>query len=86
MFIIEWLVEVIFQIMLNSIGSAIRWLFFFGKYSYSRLFEQETKNIAVAVLFFVAIIGGGIYLNENSKKEPQEQESSLIIKTKLSSL
>jgi Na+/H+-dicarboxylate symporter len=74
----EFLVEIIFKTFFNSIGAAIRWLFFIGKYSYSTLFEQFTRNILTAILFFILLIGGGIWLNENSKKEIQEQESNSI--------
>jgi hypothetical protein len=78
--IFEFLVEIIFKTFFNSIGAAIRWLFFLGKYSYSHLFGHFTRNIIIAILFFVAIIGGRIYLSEVFKKERQEKESNIIIK------
>ncbi len=77
--IFESIFELIFKIVFNSIGAAIRWLFFLGKYSYSHLFGHFTRNIIVAILVLIMFIGGGIYLNENSKKDIQEKESSSIL-------
>lgn len=77
--IFEGIFELIFKIILNSIGAAIRWIFFIGKYSYSNLFDQETRNIIVAILFLILLIGGGIYLSENSKKDISEHEIGVLI-------
>lgn len=77
--IFELVVEVIFKTIFNSIGATIRWLFFLGKYPYSHLFGQFGRNITVFVLTFIIILGSAIYLSENSKKEIQEQEVSIII-------
>ncbi len=73
--IFKILIELIFRIFFNSIGAAIRWLFFLGKYSYSHLFGHFTRNIITTILTCIMIVVGGIYLNENSKKEIQEQEN-----------
>jgi hypothetical protein len=70
---LEGIFELIFRIIFNSIGAAIRWAFFLGKYSYKKLFLQETRNITVAILALIMFIAGGIYLNENSKKDIEEQ-------------
>ncbi|WP_338790679.1 hypothetical protein [Bernardetia sp. MNP-M8] len=75
--IFKILIELIFRIFFNSIGAAIRWLFFLGKYSYSHLFGHFGRNIITAILTCIMIIAGGIYLNENSKKEIQEQENTI---------
>lgn len=79
--IFEGIFELIFQIIFNSIGAAIRWAFFLGKYSYTNLFLQETRNILIAILFFILLIGGGIYLNETSKKDIQNQENNIELST-----
>ncbi|WP_338815607.1 hypothetical protein V9L05_23895 (plasmid) [Bernardetia sp. Wsw4-3y2] len=75
--IFKILIKLIFRIFFNSIGAAIRWLFFLGKYSYSHLFGHFTRNITTTILTCIMIVVGGIYLNENSKKEIQEQENTI---------
>ncbi|WP_375560357.1 hypothetical protein ACE193_22060 [Bernardetia sp. OM2101] len=80
--IFEILVELIFKILFNSIGAAVRWLFFLGNYSYSHLFGHFTRNIIVAILTCIMIVVEGIYLNQNSKKEIQEQENNINLSIK----
>lgn len=82
--ILRGLVELIFYMFLNFIGTITRWLFFLGRHSYKKLSNQTENNIIVAILVLIMIIGTGIYLNENSKKDIQEQEiSSILSKTYL---
>ncbi|WP_338763495.1 hypothetical protein WAF17_19735 [Bernardetia sp. ABR2-2B] len=75
--IFEFLVEVIFKTFFNSIGAAIRWLFFLGRYSYSHLFDQFGRNITLFILTFITLLGSAIYLSKNSKKEIQEQKNNI---------
>ncbi|WP_375560358.1 hypothetical protein ACE193_22065 [Bernardetia sp. OM2101] len=72
--------EVIFQILFNVIGASVRWLFFLGQYSFSSLRNQRLKNILVALLVWLMLLGGGGFLlfNKISINEKQEQEISNI--------
>lgn len=75
--LIETLVQLIFKIISNSIGAALRWIFFLGRYSYSHLSEQSGRNITVFILTFIILLRSAIYLNENDKKEIKKQEKHI---------
>ncbi|WP_291728397.1 hypothetical protein [Bernardetia sp.] len=49
------------QVFFNLIGACLRWLFFFGRVSFSRLKYQKIKNILVGIVFWVVLLAGGWY-------------------------
>ncbi|MFP9113360.1 hypothetical protein ACLI1A_05425 [Flavobacterium sp. RHBU_3] len=54
----EVVIRMLINVILNSIGAAVRWLFLFKKYSYKTLFAEgdDFRNIFLGGSLLVSII------------------------------
>ena len=65
MFIIEALVEGLFEVLINVVlkytGAAVRWLFLYRRYSFTAVLKQNW-NTRIGILTYALLIGGIIWI------------------------